>query len=118
MGKKKGELKKLLAERTGLHPQEQKIVYKERERESGAYLDACGVRDRSKLAMVVDPTAHARRVLDLRRAASLEKAARAVKDVSAYVDQLATQVRNHSHSNSMLLIWSRDVDIQIRRVNV
>lgn len=96
-----GELKKLLEERTGLHPQEQKILYKDRERESGAYLDVCGVRDKSKMVMVVDPAAHARRLLEARRAAKSEKAARTIKDISSQVDALGLQV-NPFHSNSII----------------
>lgn len=95
-----GDLKKLMAERTGLHHQDQKIMYKDKERESTAYLDACGVRDRSKLVMLVDPTAHARRLLELRRVARLEKAATTVKDVAAHVDSLALMVSNMKSSIS------------------
>ncbi|VAI74693.1 unnamed protein product [Triticum turgidum subsp. durum] len=34
-----GELKKLMSEKTGLHPDDQKVVYKDRERDSKAFLD-------------------------------------------------------------------------------
>ncbi|KAJ6797353.1 Uncharacterized protein M6B38_216745 [Iris pallida] len=87
-----GELKKLLAERTGLHQQDQKIVFKDRERDSREYLDTAGVKDRSKLALSADPVAHARRVLEMRRAARAEKAAKSVSTVGSEVDRISVKV--------------------------
>jgi hypothetical protein len=51
------ELKKLMSEKTGLHPEDQKVLYKDRERDSKDFLDMVGVRDRSKMTMVEDPEA-------------------------------------------------------------
>lgn len=91
-----GELKKLLAERTGVHWEEQKILYKEREREGREFLDVCGVKDKSKMVMVLDPTERARRVMEMRRAARVERAARGVEEASVAVDRLAVQVKSSS----------------------
>ncbi|XP_020676895.1 BAG family molecular chaperone regulator 2 [Dendrobium catenatum] len=87
-----GELRKLLSERTALHPQDQKIFFKDKERDSAAYLDTSGVKDRSKLVVVEDPAAKAKRVLEMRRAAKLEKAAKSISQISLEVDELASQV--------------------------
>ncbi|PKA46556.1 BAG family molecular chaperone regulator 3 [Apostasia shenzhenica] len=87
-----GELKKLLAEKTGLHPQDQKILFKDKERDSAAYLDISGVKDRSKLVVVEDPTAQAKRFLEMRRAARTEKAAKSISQIGLEVDKLASQV--------------------------
>ncbi|CAA7391856.1 unnamed protein product [Spirodela intermedia] len=87
-----GELKKLLAERTGLHPQDQKLLYKDKERESTAYLDTSGVKDRSKIVLVEDPTGQARRFLEMRKNAKMEKAAKSISQISLEVDKLATKV--------------------------
>ncbi|PKA61640.1 BAG family molecular chaperone regulator 3 [Apostasia shenzhenica] len=87
-----GELKKLLAGRTGLHPQDQKILFKDKERESAAFLDLAGVKDRSKLIVVKDPTAQAKRFVEMRRAVKVEKAAKSISEVSLQVDKLASQV--------------------------
>ncbi|KAF7095592.1 hypothetical protein CFC21_097717 [Triticum aestivum] len=57
-----GELKKLMSEKTGLHPDDQKVVYKDRERDSKAFLDMVGVKDRSKMTLLEDPTAQEKRV--------------------------------------------------------
>ncbi|CAN6179637.1 unnamed protein product [Urochloa humidicola] len=87
-----GELKKLVAAKTGLHPDDQKVLYKDKERDSKAFLDMAGVKDRSKLVVVEDPEAKARRLIEQRRNGHLEKAARAVAAVTAEVDKLAPKV--------------------------
>lgn len=87
-----GELKKLLSERTGLHPQDQKLLFKDKERESSAYLDTSGVKDRSKIVLVEDPAGQARRFLEMRKNAKMEKAAKSITQISVEVDKLATKV--------------------------
>jgi hypothetical protein len=51
-----------------------------------------GVKDRSKVVVVEDPEARARRLIEERRNGHLEKAARAVAAVTAEVDKLAPKV--------------------------
>lgn len=81
-----------MAAKTGLHPDDQKILYKDKERDSKAFLDMAGVKDRSKLVVVEDPEAKARRLIEERRNGHLEKAAKAVASVTAEVDKLAPKV--------------------------
>jgi hypothetical protein len=88
-----GELKKLVAAKTGLHPDDQKVLYKNRERDSKAFLDMAGVKDRSKVVVVEDPEARARRLIEERRNGQIEKAGKAVAAVAAEVDKLAPKVR-------------------------
>jgi hypothetical protein len=40
-----GKLKKLMSEKTGLHPEDQKVLYKDREHDSKEFLDMVSVRD-------------------------------------------------------------------------
>ena len=87
-----GELKKLLSEKTGLHPDDQKVVYKDKQRDSKAFLDMAGVKDRSKMVMLEDPAAKAKRLLEERRTSKAERAAKAVARVALDVDKLATKV--------------------------
>lgn len=87
-----GELKKVLSVQTGLHPQDQKLLYKDKERDSAAFLDMTGVKDRSKIVLVEDPTGQARRLLEMSRNAKFEKAAKSIKQVTTEVDKLAKQV--------------------------
>nr|ACG40502.1 protein binding protein [Zea mays] len=87
-----GELKKLVSEKTGLHPDDQKVVYKDKERDSKAFLDMAGVKDRSKMVMLEDPAAKAKRLLEERRTSKAERAAKAIARVALDVDKLATKV--------------------------
>ncbi|XP_020113299.1 BAG family molecular chaperone regulator 1-like [Ananas comosus] len=87
-----GELKKMVSARTGLHPEDQKLVFKHRERDSKSFLDICGVKDRSKIVLLEDPSAQARRLLQLRRTDNLHKAARSVSRIGLDVDKLASEV--------------------------
>ncbi|KAK1325726.1 BAG family molecular chaperone regulator 1 [Acorus calamus] len=87
-----GDLKKMLSERTGVHPEDQKLLFKDKEKESGAYLDTSGVKNRSKIVLVEDPTARAKRFIEMRRNAKMERASRSVSEVGLEVDGLAGQV--------------------------
>lgn len=89
-----GDLKKMLMGPTGLHHQDQKLIYKDKERDSIAFLDIVGVEDRSKIVLVVDLISQERRLLEMRRTAKMEKASECISDVSLEVDRLAGQVRN------------------------
>lgn len=87
-----GELKKLLTGPTGLHHQDQKLIYKDKERDSNAFLDIVGVKDRSKMVLIEDPISQEKRLLELRRNAKMEKASKSISDISLEVDRLAGQV--------------------------
>ncbi|XP_010919226.1 BAG family molecular chaperone regulator 2 [Elaeis guineensis] len=87
-----GELKKLLSERSGLHPEDLKVVYKEKERDSSAYLDISGVKDGSKVVVVDDPAGRAKRLLEMRHQAKIAKASNSISQISLEVDKLASQV--------------------------
>nr|ACG35882.1 protein binding protein [Zea mays] len=87
-----GELKKMLSARTGLHPEDQKLVYKDKERDSKAFLDMAGVKDRSKLVLLEDPAAQAKRLLEQRRTDKAERAAKSISRIGLDVDKLATKV--------------------------
>jgi hypothetical protein len=61
------ELKKLVSEKIGLQPDDQKVVYRYRERDSMAFLDVAGIKDWSKMVLLEDPSTKARRLLEERR---------------------------------------------------
>jgi hypothetical protein len=96
-----GELKKLMSEKTDLHPDNQKVLYKDRERDSKEFLNMFGVRDRSKMTMVEDPVARARRLIEERRNAKAQKATKAVSRISLDVDKLASKVYVVASSSSL-----------------
>ncbi|XP_010546083.1 PREDICTED: BAG family molecular chaperone regulator 3-like [Tarenaya hassleriana] len=86
------ELKKMLSGRTGLHHQDMKILYKDKERDSKMFLDLSGVKDRSKLILEEDPISQEKRLLEMRKNAAIEKASKSIADISLEVDRLAGQV--------------------------
>ncbi|KAJ8423075.1 hypothetical protein Cgig2_003581 [Carnegiea gigantea] len=87
-----GELKKMLAETTGLHPQDQKLIFRDKERDSKAFLDVSGVRDGSKIVLVQDMISQEKRFLESRRNSNMEKAMKAVEQITMEVDKLVAQV--------------------------
>lgn len=87
-----GELKKVLSSRTGLHPLDMKLMYKDKERDSSAFLDTAGMKDKSKLVLLEDPTAQAKRLLEMRKTNKMEKAAKSISAISLEVDRLASKV--------------------------
>ncbi|KAF5190773.1 Bag family molecular chaperone regulator, partial [Thalictrum thalictroides] len=87
-----GELKKLLASETGLQPVEQQLIFRGKGRENGNYLDKCGVKDRSKIVLVEDPSSKEKRYIEMRRNAKIQSAHRAISDISMELDKLAEQV--------------------------
>uniref|UniRef100_A0A0D9W9L3 Ubiquitin-like domain-containing protein n=1 Tax=Leersia perrieri TaxID=77586 RepID=A0A0D9W9L3_9ORYZ len=89
-----GELKKLLAARTGLQPADQKLTYKGKERNNSDYLDVCGVKNKSKLELAEDPNSVERRYIERQKNAKIETANRAIGAIALEVDKLADQVRS------------------------
>ncbi|XAR55033.1 hypothetical protein NMG60_11030406 [Bertholletia excelsa] len=88
-----GELKKMLAGTTGLHPQDQKIIYGEKERSSKAFLDTAGVSEGSNMVLVEDVTSRERRVPESRQAEkTMDKASRTIAEIAVEVDKLAKKV--------------------------
>ncbi|RDX95295.1 BAG family molecular chaperone regulator 1, partial [Mucuna pruriens] len=87
-----GELKKMLSGPTGLHHQDQKLFYKEKERDSKAFLDAVGVKDKSKMVLMEDPISQEKRYLEMRKNAKMERSAKSISEISLEVDRLGGQV--------------------------
>ncbi|VAI20041.1 unnamed protein product [Triticum turgidum subsp. durum] len=86
-----GDVKKMMSEKTGLHHEDQKVLYKGKEMDSKAFLDMSGVKDRSKLALLEDPDAQAKRLIEQRRADKAHRASKSVSRISLDVDKLATK---------------------------
>lgn len=77
---------------TGLNHQDQKLLFKNKERDSNAYLDISGVKDRSKIVLMEDPISQEKRFLEMRRNAKNEKASKSISEISLEVDKLGSQV--------------------------
>ncbi|XP_019154909.1 PREDICTED: BAG family molecular chaperone regulator 1-like [Ipomoea nil] len=87
-----GELKKMLTGPTGMHHEDQKLLFKDKERDSKAFLDISGVKDKSKIVLIEDPISKEKRYVEMRKNAKMEKAAKAISEISLEVDRLAGQV--------------------------
>ncbi|OIV89878.1 hypothetical protein TanjilG_14964 [Lupinus angustifolius] len=87
-----GELKKMLSGPTGLHHEDQKLFYKDKERDSKTFLDIVGVKDKSKIVLKEDPISQEKRYLEMKKNAKMEKAAKSVSEISLEVDRLAGRV--------------------------
>lgn len=77
---------------TGLHHQDQKLLYKDKERDNNAFLDIAGVKDKSKMVLIEDPLSLEKRYIEMKKNAKMEKAAKTISDISFEVDRLAGQV--------------------------
>ncbi|QCD81184.1 hypothetical protein DEO72_LG2g1508 [Vigna unguiculata] len=87
-----GELKKMLTEPTGLHVQDQKLIYKNKERDSKSYLDVERVKDGSKLVLLVDIESRERRILEKLRIIKKEKTSKSLTEIKLEVDKLCKKV--------------------------
>ncbi|KAL5097016.1 hypothetical protein RYX36_001343 [Vicia faba] len=87
-----GEVKKLMSDETGLKVEEQRLIYRGKERENGEYLDVCGVKDKSKLVLIQDASSIERRFIQMRINAKIQTANRAINNVCLELDQLEEQV--------------------------
>ncbi|KAJ0770056.1 putative Ubiquitin-like domain, BAG domain, Ubiquitin-like domain superfamily [Helianthus annuus] len=90
-----GELKKMLAGRTGLNPLDQKLVYKDKERDSKSYLDVAGVKDGSRMTLFIDIPSQEKRLVEDLKTAKMDKAKlQPLMEITSEVDKLAKEVGN------------------------
>lgn len=82
----------MLAGPTGLHTEDQKIFYKEKEKDSRNFLDVSGIKDGSKLVLIEDEISREKRYLESRRNAKMENASKEITSIRLEIDKLAKQV--------------------------
>ncbi|WJX94538.1 hypothetical protein P8452_75945 [Trifolium repens] len=87
-----GELKKMLTESTGLHVEDQKLIFKKKERDSKSYLDVERVKDGSKLVLIEDIESRERRLLEKLKIAKKEKTSKSLIEITLEVDKLTKKV--------------------------
>lgn len=90
-----GDLKKMLSGPTGLNHLDQKLYYKDKERDSKVFLDIVGVKDKSKIVLQEDPISREKRYLEMRKNVKIERAAKMVSEISLEVDWLGGEVSKH-----------------------
>ncbi|WCJ26173.1 BAG family molecular chaperone regulator 2 [Euphorbia peplus] len=96
-----GELKKILAERTGIHHEDQKLIYKKKERDSRSFLDVVGVKNGSKLVMMEDILRRERRCLESLKSSKIEKDGKLLQQISLQVDKLRPEVISMEESGKV-----------------
>lgn len=82
----------MLAEPTKLHHVDQKLIFKNKERDSKEYLDVARVKDGSKIVLEEDILSRERRCLELLRNANAVKSSKSLAEINLEVDKLAGQV--------------------------
>lgn len=87
-----GDLKKSLTLGTGLQPQYQRLLYRGKEKGNRVYLHDAGVKNKSKIVLVEDPSSQEKRLVEMRRDDAIAMACRAIADVHEEVDKIAEKV--------------------------
>ncbi|KAL3692072.1 hypothetical protein R1sor_005723 [Riccia sorocarpa] len=87
-----GDLKKLLVQDTNLQPNEQRLLFRGKQKEDSELLHVCGVKDKAKIILVEDPASRERRMEEMRKQEQIAKACKAIEGIRAEVDKLAGQI--------------------------
>ena len=82
----------MLAEVTGLHPQHQKLIFKDKERESNSFLDVSGVKEGSRIVLIQDIISLEKKLQESRRNSNMDLALKSVTQITMEVDKLVCQV--------------------------
>ncbi|XP_075634072.1 BAG family molecular chaperone regulator 4-like [Castanea sativa] len=87
-----GDLKRVLAQETGLEPKEQRLLFRGKEKEDEECLHMAGVKDMSKVILLEDPASKERKLKEMQKNQCILKAYEAVAKVRAEVDKLSEKV--------------------------
>lgn len=98
-----GDLKQAIAEKMGLDPQEQKVLFRGKEKEDSEHLDVSGVKDKSKVLLLEELTdkekkpkevkdSPEKKPEDAKDSEEMRKALQAIAGVRAEVDKLSERV--------------------------
>ncbi|KAF4403918.1 hypothetical protein CsatB_003884 [Cannabis sativa] len=109
-----GELKKKLAAPTGVHHEDQKLIFKNKERDSKDFLDVLRVKDGSKIVLVEDVEKKERRLLEMIKDANVRKVTKTLKEINLELSKLQGQVLALEQAASKHeKIEDKDVDVLI-----
>lgn len=95
-----GELKRVLAKVTSLEPQDQRLLFRGKEKDNEEFLHIAGVKDTSKVVLLEDPASKERKLEQMKMDMEVSKACEAVVLVRSEVDKLAMKVGICRNSNS------------------
>lgn len=89
-----GDLKKAIAEKTGLEPQEQKVLFRGKEKEDSEHLHVSGVKDKSKVLLLEELRSKEKKREEVKDTEEMRKALQAVAGVREEVDKLSERVNS------------------------
>ncbi|KAA3489501.1 BAG family molecular chaperone regulator 4 [Gossypium australe] len=86
------DLKRVLAQETGLEPKEQRLLFQGKEKDDEECLHMVGVKDMSKVVLLEDPASKERKLVEMNSNQSVLKACEEVAKVRSEVDKLSEKV--------------------------
>lgn len=81
-----GELKKEIAQKTGLEPDRQKVLFRGKEKEDKEHLNVAGVKDKSKVLLLENPARKEKKVEEM--SSSKEKAEESTSSEENEVEEM------------------------------
>ncbi|PSS17651.1 BAG family molecular chaperone regulator like [Actinidia chinensis var. chinensis] len=86
-----GDLKRRIAQETSLEPNQQRLLFRGKEKDDQEYLHMVGVKDNAKVLLMEEPTSRERKLEDV-KSSELSNACPAVAEVRSEVEKLAEEV--------------------------
>lgn len=87
-----GDIKKFISQKTGLKPNEQRLLFRGKEKEDEEHLHTAGVKDNSKILLMEEPANKARKVEEVKKSNEMSKASEAIAGIRSEVDKLSEKV--------------------------
>lgn len=87
-----GDIKKVISQKTGLEPNEQRLLFRGKEKEDEEHLHMAGVKDNSKVLLMEEPATKEKKVEEVKKSSVTSKASEAIAGVRLEVDKLSEKV--------------------------
>lgn len=87
-----GDIKKFISQKTGLEANEQRLLFRGKEKEDDEHLHMAGVKDNSKILLMEDPATRLRKVEEVKKSNEISKASEAIAGIRSEVDKLSEKV--------------------------
>lgn len=94
-----GDMKKHLVAKTGLQPEEQRLLFRGKEKDDDEHLHTAGVKNLSKILLLEDHTSKQKKVVEdvkvveeVKKSDTFSKASEAIAEVQSEVDKLSERV--------------------------
>lgn len=87
-----GELKRHLSQVVGLEPEEQRLLFRGKEKDNEERMHMAGVKDMSKLVLLEDPASRERKLDEMKKNERIARACEAVVQIRSEVDKHVEKV--------------------------